>query len=258
MSGYWDALERSARGLAGSAGPRPRALFEDEFAAPLEALEEIESDADARPAVAPPPATAAEPPARVLEQAPQSTLEESAGVKIELVPTPASAAVAAEPSDDRPLPPPLAEPQRSAAPGDGGVVKEGAPAAPRLIEVREVESRTIIERLIEEKTESEARPALDAAEPLLAALAPAEPDRSPVFAISEAVPAIPAEPQIEEHAEPEAEAAAPPVIVEIESIEVRIESPAPAPIRPASASRREPAFAPSLHDYLAARSGATR
>ena len=256
MSNYWDAVGRVARGLPGSAEPRPRSIFESD--APFVAsdgLDAIEQEVDAPPlptaavrsvqrgsAPAPDPA-AAEPPIPPADMsrspAPLPAHPRDAGKQ------PDSRAHGAEP--DRPAstlervaPPPAPEP---------------TPAT--RVEVRHIDTTQTTLRLIETRAQSaEPEPV---APSMTAQAVPARHDdrreqpaaaiaiEPPPVVVAEPVAAVPAPIRQEPAPEP------PALVIEIGRIDIRIASDSAAP--PVARKRQDSAPTPSLDDYLTRRRG---
>lgn len=257
MSGYWDAVERAALGLAGSAEPRPLSLFEFDPALPEQPDPEVvEQNPDARR----PPSAPAAHPAPAVEPSASDTAEADAAADrpIPAMPrdemrTVADARIAAPPAQPQPV-----------VSDDGD---RRAPPMPPVeqatrVEVHHIETSQVIVEARERQS-----PAIGPDDPLPEMALPATPpDQSPGPAAIETAlsqmaierpPVVPAEP-VAAAPEPAQRAAAPelaPLVIEIGRIDIRIatEAPAPIPMRPRASST-----ALSLNDYLDLRSKAER
>jgi hypothetical protein len=265
VSGFWDAVGRAALGLPGTAVPRPRSMFEsdagDRPAADLDATDseaEVESKSQAS-------ADAIQPPSR----------SPATDVVMRAVDRQA-APEAGEPFDDQPPLERLAEDRlredrrfvdasQTVEPGSARRPVE-EPAGSRTIERVEVHRFETTHIQIDSVAtphgdEQSSSSRLDAAARAVASEPPSVAASEPVVParVSSDSPA----PPIHVVAEPRVIAAAttsdepePPLVIEIDRIDIRIESQTPVP---ASVSRRrEAAPAPSLDQYLQARSGAPR
>lgn len=260
MSGYWDAIGRAALGQAGTAVPRPRSIFESDATDPsLAGFDEGESETDAEPS---PVAPVSNPvvPASTVTALQGSDRQVQPVVAVPLEDSTDDDQQAADNSSAQPH---LAEPQIPALPR----ASEPKPEDPKTLRIVE---RLEIHRLETSPLVTEVR------------LASAEADRGPEASSQPVVvPANPegregsalAEPeQRNESIEPRVTVAAepidvvadlpapaqelPPLVIEIDRIDIRIESQTAA--IPAASRRRETATVPSLHEYLEQQGGASR
>jgi hypothetical protein len=258
MSGYWDAVVRTALGLTGTAAPRPRSLFEPD---------------DARLAIG------------------EGDLTEDPGVASASAETPA-----AVPRGDIPAAPPIPPFDRDVLPPHPNTAQDeerqsASPSLPlddtrddrpaesfpvtRVVEERVTHTERIVERVEVQRIDThhtivEVSPDTRSDEPrvpfagvvaeaAIAARADVSHERTPgPRADREAAPAVVLAAEAgsppEMHAR-QAPAPEPPVfVIEIDHIDIRIESGAPA--APAVPRRREPEAIPSLADYLQRRSEA--
>jgi hypothetical protein len=260
MSGYWNAIERAAKGSSGTAEPRPRARFEPEgdgLDSGIDVFDGEEGESHLLAGVQPsfPPSLLPTKPADpiILDRAEMEKGHEEAAAPAapDAAPDARSAPISTSLSPGEP-----AEPSAESAHPEAA-----EPSPPEIVErLREtlVEHRqTIIEQRVAGEEEPRRQDAVLISKET-DRLSP--PDQSTHTAL-EAFPSIAlmAEPVViaDESVVPVAqEVPPPPLLVEIGHIEIRIDT--DRPVAPAPPSRRSPTPVLSLDAYLAGRSGGPR
>src|SRR5262245_29222682 len=259
VSGFWDAVGRAALGQPGTAIPRSHSLFEpDGRNQPTEDFEASDTDVEEE---SPRPA----PMESIQPVSPAAHAGSPERPRSELVMT----AAAEEKPDRQPAEIQAAEPRRAELPANSApnieraLEPDSVPASPlrtlERIEIHRFETTRVVAEPIQLAPEERAVPAVVAA--AAPPRAPATPARNDFLdSVDESVANQPAVAVV---AEPRAIVAEwpsianePPLIVEIDRIDIRIESQVPAAL-PVS-RRRDAGPAPSLDQYLEKRSGAQR
>jgi hypothetical protein len=263
MSSYWDAVARAALGLAGTAEPRPRSIFESDNRRlafdDADRLDDASMTSGVSTDISGALTRAAMP---VMETPPNGD-----GLTSAFAPE-------IQPDERLEVPPSAASQHRTseATPPD-------ALPPPRDPDVREVRTERVLERVEVTRFETIhtiAEPALRAIRREESATPPAPAVALPTHVVADdrreeasaslhenaASPTpivVVAEPS-RAISEPPALAAAaheaPPLVIEIDHIDIRIES--ATPVAPAAPRRREREAAPSLDDYLQRRSEGRR
>lgn len=265
MSGFWEAIGRAALGRPGAATPRPRSIYEPEVSrARADEIEATDDDANgaagapgaertAAPARAPSrakPPSRAEPASDLADRPVPASEEEEAEVPAAGEPSPAESRAAAQAS---PLPP-RAERRSEGEPAVTSVVER--------VEVHRLESTEILARTIASTRPEESRSLTLAAPPAPPAVgASPEPDDEVEAAPrdrDESALAVVAKPPVAvaEPASSRPEPVEPPLVIEIDHIDIRIEPERVAPVTPAR--RRDTGTAPPLSDYLERYGAASR
>jgi hypothetical protein len=262
MSSYWDAVTRTALGLAGTAVPRPRSIFESDnhrLAGDDAARPDDGGDASGGPAGMP---AAPARDARPVMAAPPN---------VDVLTAPVAPAIQ---NDERPEAEPSdASPRRAS---DAGSI-EVSPAMPdanaHVVRIERVVERVEVQRLetihtIAEPAQHESpgeEPAAPRAPVLALPVTVGADDRRETAgatadedAASPAPIVVVAEPNraITEPPAPAAAREVQPLVIEIDHIDIRIES--ETPVATAVPRRRERETVPSLDDYLQARSKGRR
>lgn len=251
MSGYFDALERAARGGAGLAVPRPRARFEDsdEWGGSNAELEATEPEPERAAPIAPPSPPQAQSPV-VPATAASQALPALAAVALPHMADAAAAPLAAAPG--------IAQPVEAPA------FPVPPPGAVTALPERHVEHQTRVEIIpnaaMPTAIERDAvvppaaaamppadSPAQDADQPTGARADPVSLSPVEVVLTAAAVAAPPPPP-----APAPVDAPPPPLVIAIDRIDIRITADVAAP---AASPRRRAAPVETLADYLARRSG---
>jgi hypothetical protein len=256
MAGFWDAVDRAALGKPAEVMPRPRAHFEPDALGAGEGIDVIEEEIEA-------PAARDEPRRDGYVQHPSQPAVDGAtqGAEVRATAIPEDVPLRSDPARAPEVDTHVtkdANPQMEPI-----VVREPPALAPSTIERIEVRHLETVHRM--EKVPAHPIVEESNVQVLPVAAVPAETTVQQVTAVAvgaheraeretvtvEAKP-IASEPApghaTDEHAPP------PPLVIEIDRIDIRIE---PEPARPASA-RRESAPAHSLDEYLARQSAAAR
>jgi len=259
MSDYWDAVARVARGLPGSAEPRPRSMFEIEgpFQATTNVDDAVEHEVDAATLLPPPPPVQAQP---APTPATLETIAASAATRAEITGSPALPAPRPHGStDERPAPQVRAsEPDRPANSHERAAPITPEPMEPATrVEVHHIDTtrtRKVVEIRPPSAEPNDAASTTPAAVPAspVHQVRPLEPTpgvvEPPTIVVAEPVPSMPLSDR------PAMPPEQPPLVIEIGRIDIRIESETAPP--PAAPKRREAAPAHSLEDFLTRLSGA--
>lgn len=256
MSSYWDALIRTATGAAGSADPRPRALFEADAgldSVSPDGFDVIDEEIEA-PASLPGPARTQRP--LLADRGPGAEVPSAAVTAGKANPVPPSELRVEPPAAQERARPD--EPASTAIPAE--VAQSSAPAAASPAEpLRLVDRLETLRTLVEVAEPVAPGEAVLRTETILSAEPAAVEAAVPHQLSAEPHAAVAAEP-VDLHVGPESGPApmeAParaPLVIEIDRIEVRIVSEAAA-VAP-TPRRRETQTAPSLNDWLSRRGGA--
>jgi hypothetical protein len=260
VSGFWDAIGRAALGLPGTAEPRPRSIYEpDAVSSPGEETEPLDLEADGGwtappidPPAGPPPPPPAPADARRSEERtmPDLLAEEAVDGEEELSDRSSVEA--------RSIHPPEADIESAEKPPELPGIQM-APAVERIEVTRVETARVVTQSTLLTRESHPSPPAENAALPPGLVDAETEEREQASEERYEDLPlAVVAEPQV---AEPEplplpALAQEPPLVIEIDRIDIRIEP--EQVVLPAPKPRREAPAVPSLADYLARRSEASR
>ena len=258
MSGFWDAVERAALGLPGGAEPRSRSMFEDDD--PTLALEEVESPPDdslrQEPAAAQTLVPHLVPVAPGIDRSAASSelrvdrVAESVGAP-ELARAATIEHLLVRAQD--------APPERASIELPARKEEPSPPLLRRALELSDPESPHRDAEPLQRAERPHPQDRVDEATPP----APIEPrtavsqTRASDVQLAEAEPVLPRGPVIEPFAfampppELHADAPQPPLVIEIDRIEIRVESDRP-PER-SSTRRSERPAPPSLDLYLAGR-----
>jgi hypothetical protein len=254
VSDFWDAIGRAALGRPGTAAPRPRSIFEPEIPnSTIDDLETTTHEVEA-PVGTPPPATVSGAPTSALQpEGPSRELTRGARSGAPPEERDSADAVAESPSVERDpqIPSP---PMRSAAEPRAPTEREASTVVERRIEVHRFESTQVLTQSISssEPDESASAAPSAAAESHDVGESP-EPDdelEADEKRDAETPLAVLAEPRmvVAEPAPAPPDSAEPPLVIQIDRIDITIEPERVAPIL--SQRRRDPGTVPSLSDYL--------